>query len=73
MKEQLTPERAAFLYAETGLSACEIAGEYGLTREGVERKIRAGGVQGVHYCRIHRTMEASYSGYIPANSMGVTA
>jgi hypothetical protein len=55
-REQLTPARAAELYGE-GLSACEIAGRFGIARGGAEARIRAGGLGGLQWCRIHRAYE----------------
>jgi hypothetical protein len=53
---KLTPAEAADLYAK-GQSACEIARDYGLTRQGAEARIRAGGLGGNVWCPIHRTHE----------------
>lgn len=52
----LTPAAAAALY-RNGLSACEIAASHGITRQGAEARIRAGGLSGVQWCRIHGTHE----------------
>jgi hypothetical protein len=52
----LTPAAAAALYRE-GMSACEIAAAHGITRQGAEARIRAGGLSGVQWCPIHRTHE----------------
>lgn len=60
----LSSAEAAWLYREERRSACEIAQMYSLTRIGAERKIRQGGVQGVQWCRIHRTLEESFSGSV---------
>jgi len=53
---KLTPAAAAGLY-RGGMSACEIAQAYKLTRGGVEARIRAGGLGGNQWCPIHRTHE----------------
>jgi hypothetical protein len=55
-REPLTPARAAELYRE-GMSACEIAAAYGITKGGAEARIRAGGLGGNQWCRIHRAYE----------------
>ena len=52
----LTPEEAASLY-RSGLSACQIAQMHKLTRNGVESRIRAGGLGGLQWCPIHCTHE----------------
>ncbi len=54
---RLTPAVAVGLY-RGGMSACEIAQAYKLTRGGVEARIRAGGLGGNHWCPIHRAHEA---------------
>jgi hypothetical protein len=55
-RPKLTPADAAALYVK-GMSACDIAAEYGVTRSGAEAKIRAGGAAGLRWCRVHRTWE----------------
>ena len=54
---KLTPAEAAGLY-RGGMSVCEIAHAYKLTRGGVEARIRAGCLGGNRWCPIHRTHEA---------------
>lgn len=56
MAERLTAAKAAELHRE-GQSACQIAAEYGLTRNGTESKIRAAGLAGLAWCPLHRTYE----------------
>jgi hypothetical protein len=55
-RPKLTPAEAANLYRQ-GMSACEIAAAHGITRQGAEARIRAGGLGGVCWCPIHRTHE----------------
>jgi hypothetical protein len=55
-RPKLTPAAAADLY-RSGQSACEIAADRGITRQGAENRIRAGGLAGVQWCRIHRAHE----------------
>jgi hypothetical protein len=55
-REPLTPARAAELYRE-GMSACQIAEAYGITRGGAEARIRAGGLGGLQWCPVHRAYE----------------
>lgn len=55
-RQKLTAAGAARLY-RSGMSACEIARDYKLTRSGVEARIRAGGLAGVRWCPVHRTCE----------------
>jgi len=55
-RPKLTPAEAADLY-RSGQSACEIAAAHGITRQGAETRIRAGGLGGVQWCRIHRAHE----------------
>jgi len=52
----LTPAEAARMY-RSGMSACEIAHAYAITRQGAESKIREGGLGGVQWCPICRTHE----------------
>lgn len=54
---KLTPAEAAALYRDKRMSACEIAQMYKLTRQGVEARIRAGGLSGVTWCPIHKIHE----------------
>jgi hypothetical protein len=66
-----TPAEAAALYRE-GMSACEIAQKYGITRGGAKARIRAGGLGGLQWCPICRTyeelrhMNAEAAGYMVA-------
>jgi hypothetical protein len=53
---KLTPAAAGDLYRD-GASACQIAQAYGLTRSGAEARIRAGGLGGLAWCRLHRKWE----------------
>ena len=50
---KLTPADAAALY-RSGMAACQIAQAHGITRQGAEARIRAGGLGGVQWCPIHR-------------------
>jgi hypothetical protein len=50
------PADAAELY-RSGLSVCQIAEQTGLTRSGVEDKIRKGGLRGLCWCPVHRQLE----------------
>jgi hypothetical protein len=52
----LTPAEAADLY-RSGKSACEIAAVHGITRQGAEARIRAGGLAGLQWCPVHRVLE----------------
>lgn len=52
----LLPADAAELY-RSGLSACQVAEQTGLTRSGAEDKIRKGGLRGLQWCPIHRRLE----------------
>lgn len=52
----LTPAEAQALY-HSGLSACEIARENGLTKSGAETKIRQGGRRGLQWCPLCRKLE----------------
>lgn len=52
----LSPAEAAALYA-SGLSACQIAAEHGLTKDGAREKIRKGGRQGLQWCPVERKLE----------------
>ena len=54
---RLTADAAAVLY-RSGASVCEIARDFKLTRQGVENRIRDGGLGGNAWCPIHRTHEA---------------
>jgi hypothetical protein len=54
---KLTPDEAADLY-RSGKSSCEIAQFHKLTRNGVEARIRAGGISGgVVWCPVRRIHE----------------
>jgi hypothetical protein len=53
---KLTPGDAAALYAK-GMSACEIAAAYGITKQGAEARIRAGGLAGLQWCKTCRALE----------------
>jgi hypothetical protein len=53
---KLTPAGAAALYRK-GMSACEIAAAHGITRQGAEARIRAGGLAGLQWCKICRALE----------------
>jgi hypothetical protein len=53
---KLTPADAADLY-RSGMSACQIAQAHGITRQGAEARIRAGGLGGVQSCPVHRVHE----------------
>lgn len=55
-RPKLTPAEAADLY-RGGRSACEIAAAHGITRQGAEARIRAGGLGAVQWCPIHRVHE----------------
>jgi hypothetical protein len=55
-RPKLTTAEAAGLY-RSGMSACEIARDYKLTRSGVETRIRAEGLAGLQWCSIHRIHE----------------
>ncbi len=52
----LTPAEAADLY-RSGMSACQIAAARGITRQGAEARIRAGGLGGLQWCPVHRVLE----------------
>lgn len=52
----LLPADAAELY-RSGLSACQIAEQHGLTKSGVEDKIRRGGLRGLVWCPVHHCLE----------------
>lgn len=52
----LLPADAAELY-RSGLSACQIAEQHGLTKSGVEDKIRKGGLRGLVWCPVHHCLE----------------
>jgi hypothetical protein len=52
----LTPAEAADLF-RAGMSACQIAAARGITRQGAEARIRAGGLGGVQWCPVHRAHE----------------
>ena len=52
----LSPAVTVALY-RNGMSACEIAGAYGITRGGAEARIRAGGLGGLQWCPVHYTYE----------------
>jgi hypothetical protein len=53
---KLSPADAADLY-RGGMSACKIAQAHGITRQGAEARIRAGGLAGVQWCPVHRVHE----------------
>jgi len=53
---KLVPAEAADLY-RGGMSACQIAAAHGITRQGAEARIRAGGLGGVQWCPVHRVLE----------------
>ena len=55
-RPKLTASEAARLY-RSGMSVCEIARDYRLTRSGVETRIRDGGLAGLQWCSIHRIHE----------------
>jgi len=52
----LSPADAADLY-RSGLSACQVAEQTGLTRAGAEEKIRKGGLHGLQWCPVHHRLE----------------
>lgn len=56
MRQALTPALAAELYSQ-GMSACMIAQQFKITREGAERQIGKGGLGGNQWCVIHRKYE----------------
>lgn len=64
----LTPADAAALY-RGGMSACQIAATRGITRQGAEARIRAGGLGGVQWCPIHRTHEELHQANAEAVSL----
>lgn len=55
-RPRLSDADAADLY-RAGYSACQIADAWGLKRSGAEDKIRAAGLAGLVWCRIHRQLE----------------
>lgn len=58
---KLTAAGAASLY-RSGMSACVIARDSGLTRSGTEARIRAGGLSGLAWCPLHRVHEELHPG-----------
>jgi hypothetical protein len=54
---KLTPDEAARMY-RSGMSSCQIAAATKLTRNGVEARIRAGGISGgLQWCPVHQVHE----------------
>lgn len=51
------PETEAAALYDSGMSACEIARENGLTKSGAEEKIRRGGRHGLQWCPVCRKLE----------------
>lgn len=61
-RPKLTVAESVSLY-RSGMSACEIARDYKLTRSGVETRIRAGGLAGLAWCPVHRIHEEIHSDF----------